>query len=1616
MFYDATGKTKNSTTAQHGAFLDRPGLFDTRLFSISPREAAQIDPIHRLLMTTSYEALESAGYSPNASLATDSNRIATYFGQTGDDWTDVLNNKGVDIYYVPGMIKAFGPSRLNYQYKWGGGSYAVDSACATSTTAVSLACSALIARECDTALAGGGSILVSPNSFSGLSQSGMISTTGGCRTYHDDADGYARGEGVGVVVLKRLEDAVRENDNILGVITGSARVYSSTATSITHPDSESQKRLYEEVLRQTSVDSRDISYVEMHGTGTQAGDAEEMTSVLQTLGEGRTKDYPLTVGAVKANVGHGEAAAGITALIKVLMMLRERKVPPQPGMPFKINRNFPQLDKINVRIAGKNMVLKPRPGGDGKIRVLLNSFDASGGNTSLLIEDAPKRAQKLDDLRPYHTVTLSGRTTSSLRENSSRLYDYLMRHPEIKLADLAYSTTARRMHQVVRKAYTAGSVTEFTRHLRADMAKEVKDPPKSAHTPRILVFTGQGSQYAGMGKELYQHSAAFRAVLWTYQDMAESQGLPPFIDLISDGHLDITFQSAARVHLAIIALEISLAHMLKIWGVQVDLVMGHSLGEYAALCVSGVLSVSDTLYLVGKRALIIERKLTPGTFAMLAVRSEVGKIRELLQDKKWASCEIACMNAPSTTVISGTSSEITGLQQQLETEGTRSTLLKIPYGFHSKQIEPILNDFEEIAKGIIFMKPIIPIASTLTGTIVEDDFTFSPSYLARQARETVDFVGALDACKKAGLANEQTLWVEAGPDPICSGLIRTTLAASSDQVLPILKSSESNWKTISSALAAVYQSGASLNWPEYHKDFKEGLTLLDLPRYAFDEKEYWTSYVEPERVPVVTDSMKQTMEPPTIPFVPGFPTTSLQRVESETVNRRSMTVSFSSHISDPNLFTAIQGHVVDGITVCPLSIFCDMALSASHYVYSRLNPGKRIPKMSLQNVDLTHALTVPEMNLKQISKVTASYSLDSKTVAISFSSNSGKTDQEHGGCQVLFGDNDKKEAQLSQTLFLIGKRINSLNTLASLGKAHRLLKPVVYKLFANVITYSENYRALEEVILDGDCHDAVGTVRLPTTIGAGQFLFNPFWFDGAVHLAGFLLNGSLKYPEDVACLATGFDSFQILEELSAQKTYTSYVAMQETGKNSMIVGDCFVFEGSKLVLATTGVRFLKMKKVALNTILGAGIINSKPPNKVATSPTKTFTSNKGAGHRSRGIESSIPLSDDAVHPPSSRSPSPSSDSNSTLDDNASTCESSIGGTNEDLVSTLLSIIAAESGYDLEEMNDDTVFADMGIDSVMGIAISSIMKRDTGVELPGSFFLDNQTLGEAKAALEVADDTKATISHELDELTNTLDSTRVPSLRGLNEVENTTKNELSWASKEETPIIAPSAPVEAGPLGKIMVLQGIDLPEASKVFLLPDGSGSSASYIQLPSLGSNVCVCGVESPYLKEPSKYVCNADEMANNFMATIMKKQPTGPYILGGTSFGALYAYEVARKMLGASEQVKGLLLIDMAVPKPFVTSVEDVMRQLEEAGRIPVLSRQTQAQKEHLKGTVRAFMDYKPAPLLPHQRPGVTVLISTRGDSTIRGWEDLIGEVQCHNIEADHQALLRYPNVSFH
>lgn len=1251
----------------------------------------------------------------------------------------------------------------------------------------------------------------------------------------------------------------------------------------------------------------------------------------------------------------------------------------------------------------------------------------------MLLEEPPQVPLKTKNLISHHVVALSGRTPWSLQENTRRLLEYLTRNPNAKVADVAYTTTARRMHETLRVAYTATSTKELTSLLKADVFKtgtpeRKKKPPK---LDMVFAFTGQGSQYAGMGKTLYQHSTAFREILYTYQQMATSHGLPDFTGIISGDDVDISKASAVRVQLATVALEVATAQLLKTWGIVPSLVLGHSLGEYSALCVSGVLSVSDTLFLVGKRAMLMQETLKSGEYSMLAIGKSVETVSQVLKSdsgSKWSQTDVACINAPSVTVVSGPVSEVLLLKDQLEREDTRATVLQVPYGFHSKHVDPILGDFEALAKGVTFSAPKIPVASTFTGEIVPVNKTdvFSASYLTRQARESVKFVPALEACRTAGLVGDGTHWIEIGPEPVCLGLIRRTLEVPPTSLLPMFKSTDDNWSTITSALASLYRVGAVIDWNEYHKGFKNSLSLLDLPTYAFDVKDFWTPYVEPVlQIAAVNDATAPKDDSSARKAVPEFSTTDLQWVEDVKIDGKAVVATFASHTSNPQLYQAIQGHKVEGLAICSLSIFCSMAKSATQYAYSKVSPKKRIPNMTISNMEMKQALVVDEINPEQIVKTTVSYSASGYKADISFHSVTSGVPAEHGSCQVILeADSSAWLEGRPDTSFLINARIESIKALGQSGKAHRLLKPVIYKLFDNVVQYGREYQGLEEVWLDSEFRDAVGTVKLPDTAGKGNFLYNPFWSDTIVHLAGFLLNGNLKYPEDIACLSTGFESWRSFEDLKPDATYTTYVTVQEIGNGSLLSAVAYVFLGFSLVMVTSGIKFQKLSKMALGAILHS----AKPSGKKGA--TGIFKPTKMPKQLSEmpllQPAQILPLQQDSDSSVCD-TPTPDTESSGTA-----TRASSINNDDDtNIIDTLIAIVATESGYSLEDVEPSTAFADMGLDSLMAITILAKVKRDTGVELPATFFLDHATVEDTKAALgaEVESDPIEQEPPILTKAVEAISASAVKSTEPLPESGRTIPltNPLPEPPKKST---------KEGLVSRAVLLQGSPSSPGPTLFLFPDGSGSPANYIQLPTFGADVSVYGMESPFIKDPSDYTCSVNDLAEIFLAAIKEQKPIGPYLLGGFSFGALYAYEVARKLLENNEMVDGLLPIDMPVPKGLQSSLTPTFEELSASGYVSPRSRLTAAQKIHLTKTVQAMTGYSPLSCAIDRRPKRTILISSKSglsaggkdekselvrwvrhnrNTPSQGWQNLVGDVEVYALDADHFALFKYPTVGY-
>ena len=1341
-FHDPELGSKNTMKAHTAYFVDKPGQFDPSFFNISPREAMQMDPTQRLLLMSAYEALEIAGYTPDGTPSMSGKRIATYFGQVTDDWREINEQQGIDIYHIPGTMRIFAPGRLNYFFKWEGGSYSLDTACSGSSTAVHLACKALLAGDCDMALAGGGTIHASPMTFVGLSRGGFLSPGNGCQVFSADADGYARGDGVGVLVMKRLSDAIAEGDNIQAIIPATARNHSAYAKSITHPHSETQQRLYKSVMQRAGIVPGDISYVEMHGTGTQAGDSTEMDSVTKAIASRRPASSPLYVGGVKANVGHGEAAAGVTSIAKAIMMFRDNVIPPQVGMStMKLNPKFGDLKAKNIVIAHRETPFQTGSGADRQRRILVNNFDAAGGNTAILLQEPPQTtAIKEKDPRSHHTVALSAKSSTALKKMKKQLLAHIKATSDVTLRDLAYTTTARRMHHGVRAAFTAETMSDFTKQLQTSLDKH--DAAQNSRKPgkMVFVFTGQGSQYWGMGSNLFRTSQLFRETVLSCQRICSSLGWPEFVDIIrgdEDKKATMESKTTLQVQLAVVTIEMGLAKLWKSWGVQPDLVMGHSLGEYAALHTAGVLSMHDALYAVGTRATLVQERCTPNTYAMLAISASTEDVKaRIAKHEAAARLTIACVNGPKAVVVSGPVEDIESMQEQLKADTVASTKLNLPYGFHSEQLAPILEDYEKSLEGITFLKPSVPVLSTMLASVITERMIFSPMYLAAQARQPVLFQPALEKCRSNGFSADDTQWLEIGPTPTCIKFVRAGLSVAPAKLLKSLEPNRSDWAVLSDSMVTAYGNGVAVNWVQYQSEYEKSLRLVNLPSYPFDIKEFWAPYQTKTAAPEETQAAG---EAEASNGILQLSSTTLQYVQKEHTGKDgNLTVTFSSQTAEPNLFRIIQSHVVNEFPICPASGFCDMALTAAKHCWQKKakTPEEPIPSMAVQNLEITNPIIAFEEIRGHAIQVTATMNMGSKNasdVQVNFTSNANGDTLQNASCKVVFG---KSARDSLSDVHLIKSRVEVLTNSGRRG-VDRLPKSVVYKLFAELVRYGPEYKGMQEVFTDTEVGDSVARVRL--TDNTGSFMWNPFWLDTMVHISGFVLNGDPDTADDAAFVATGFENIELLSEVSKDKEYLSYTHMrpQSARKGSNFVGDVLVFDGDELVAICLGIKFIQSKRATLKAVFDKSTPKANATGKSKPSKPRPAPIVPTAQAPTDIVVQVIP---DYDGPDGNFSSSESEASYEPTDEFSTSYtpgtsqEDLTEGMDDDVVSGVLNVIAKETGVGVDELEDSKALRDLGVDSMMIISLVGEIKKETGLELAATFLNSCETIGDVRTNL------------------------------------------------------------------------------------------------------------------------------------------------------------------------------------------------------------------------------------------------------------------------------------------
>ncbi|KAB2579259.1 Non-reducing polyketide synthase pks27 [Lasiodiplodia theobromae] len=1483
---DATGKKKNTSATPFGCWLEDPGLFDARFFNMSPREAPQVDPAQRLSLLTAYEALEKAGMVPDATPSTQRDRVGVFYGTTSNDWGETNSSQNIDTYYIPGSCRAFIPGRQNYYFKFSGPSYSVDTACSSSLAALHVACNALWRGDIDTAIAGGTNVTTNPDITAGLDRGHFLSRTGNCKTFDDDADGYCRGEGVVTLVVKRYEDAVADNDPIIAMILGAYTNHSAEAESITRPHVGAQRAIFEKVLTSAGADADSIGYVEMHGTGTQAGDAREMESVLATFADtNKARSEPLHIGSAKANVGHGESVSGVIALVKVLMMLEQNLIPPHVGIKTKINSKFPtDLKERNVHIATQPTPW-PRPA-DKPRRALINNFSAAGGNSSVLVEDAPVVAKPGlgSDARSSHVVAISAKSKTALAANARALLDFIQ-EAKPDLASLGYTTTARRLHHPFRIVAHGSELADICTQLERKLAA-VESVAAQKRSPSVaFAFTGQGSQYPGMGRELLRFQS-FRKDLERLDVLCQKLGFERILPLVRAEGGDIAELPAATVQLASTCIQMAMARLWRSWGLQPAAVVGHSLGEYAALNVAGVLSDADTIMLTGTRATLLQQKCTQNTHAMLAVGASMEDV--LKNDLGGCEYEVACNNGPREVVFSGTSANIEKMQEALSTTGFRLTRLRVPFAFHSSQVEPILPEFEKIAGSVEFHAPRVPVISPLLGEVVTEAGHFGAKYLSRHCRETVNFVDAM-AKAKASLVSNDTIWVEVGPHPVLSGLLRSNMG--SITALPTLQRNKDTWKVLSSSLSSLYDAGAAVNWNEFHRDFNSSVSVCRLPAYKWDLKNYWMQYVNDWSL-YKGDAL----------FLSGagtqpLSTTSVQKVVQDTSDGTKATLIAESDLLREDLDPMVRGHRVNGVALCTPSVYADMALTMGDHL-ARKKPEWAAALVDVQHMDVQRPLVAKSKGSGvQLLRCRVDVDWATGRGACEFYSVTpdGKKLTKHAECQIAFVDADAALREQQDAAPAILQRIDGLRrSIESSPRVQKLNGNSGYKLVSSLASYDDDFKGVEEVVLDSAALEATAKVRFGKGEHKGAYFVNPHLIDNFGQPALFVMNANDEADLDKEVFVNhGWSSLHFYKPVSMDKAYVSYVKMSGPKEDGMYSGDMIVFEGTEVVAAFKGIKAQGVPRRLMDYIVHMRDDTKAGPPRGGT---KQLTEQRTTALPVASVHAGATRVEISVEEPTATT---------------TQSEGSSGGTAS--WSEALRIIGEESGVPVADLTDETSFADLGVDSLLSLLCASRFREELGLDYESTIFADCPTVKELRTFW-----TNGTSQQPA--APGAVPGGRDAILHSMFHDDPVESSSSSSAASESSFEVVPEQPTPAAiePATSLLLQGNPAAPGTLKtLFLLPDGAGSSSSYASLPRIHPSVAVVGLNCPYMKRPDRYTCGIDPITSAYIAEIRRRQPRGPYSLGGWSVGGIFAYDVAQRLASAGEVVADLVLIDCPVPR---------------------------------------------------------------------------------------------------
>ncbi|MEQ8279136.1 MAG: SDR family NAD(P)-dependent oxidoreductase [Deltaproteobacteria bacterium] len=1048
--YDVAALTapESANVATRGGFIDDIQEFDAGLFRISPIEAAAMDPNQRLLLETCWAALENAGIAPERLAGT---RSGALFGIGNPDFL-------MDFLPSPAFAGGIGGmhsvavGRISFVLGLRGLSFALDTACSSGLVACHLAARAIRSGDLDLALVGGVNVALSDLPWLNLSAMGALSPTSQCHTFDASADGYARGEGCGVLVLMRRSKAIRDGHTIRAVVSGSAVNHDGFSTAITAPNGTAQQELIVEALTDAGLEPSDVGYVEAHGTGTPLGDPIEIAAITKVLAGHYRQTEPLRITSVKTNIGHLEMAAGAIGLIRIVLSVERAEITPNVGLT-QLN---PHIEAANAAVT---FPVRSIPWTAPRRVAGVSSFGFSGTNGHVIVESTPEELIERSDVRsPWETcfVPISAPTDSGLRALAGRLGEHLETHPSTRLPDFMFTIGAGRSHGFRHRAAIRAKDREELTHALATLADgEEHKTVLRGHGPGqrpgkvALMFTGQGAQYVSMGRELYAKNAVFRRAL----DACQEAGRPfldrPLLDVMH-GEGDGPIAETEWTQPTAFAVSYALAELWRSVGVEPEAVIGHSIGEYVAACRADVMDLESAMRLVAARGQLMQRLPAGGAMASISDAPDV--VAQTIRDTNSAAV-IAGYNGPRSTVVSGPEAAVDALVEALTSRSVKATKLKVSHAFHSPLMEPMLDAFREVADQVRFRPASIPVASNVTGRLYETGWAPDAKYWVDHIRSAVRFQPGLEAL----YADGARIFVEAGPHPVLLGLGRSFIEDAACVWSPSLRRSAGEERTFLQSAAELYAAGVELDFEQLLAG--DGVRRIPLPSYPFERKYYW-----PKVDAKAASSGGRPIQHPLV----------VEASDAPPLGMRCRIDLASEHTA------YLEDHQVHDVPVFPATGYVEAAIAAVGAVFES-------DVRQLEDVELMHPLRIADD--KEVYVIVSTESADRPA----FSVVSGvKADRKQWtthcrGVAVLTPPNEPERARLS-----------------------RLREPMVHDvdpdalygfLDAMGLDYQAAFQNVTELGRAADGRQSLGRVKLSQSeaVDAKDYAVHPALLDAALH-------------------------------------------------------------------------------------------------------------------------------------------------------------------------------------------------------------------------------------------------------------------------------------------------------------------------------------------------------------------------------------------------------------------------------------------------------------------------------------------------------------------------------------